>query len=91
MLWLICYDVSDDRQRSRVAETLEECGTRVQKSVFEVEASSAQIGRLAARLERLLDLATDSLRSYPLCEGCRRRALASGTEPVGEGRSYEVV
>lgn len=91
MLWIICYDVSEDRRRLRVAEALEESGSRVQKSVFEVEASSGQIGRLRARLERLIDSTTDSVRSYPLCEGCRRRALAAGVDVERVVENFQVV
>ena len=34
--YLICYDITDDRDRNRVARILERYGDRVQYSVFEV-------------------------------------------------------
>jgi CRISPR-associated protein Cas2 len=82
MLWVVCYDITDDRQRLDVAHALEDVGARVQKSVFEVEASVEAVGRLAGRLEALIDPRTDDLRYYPLCAGCRRRAGAAGTSPA---------
>jgi CRISPR-associated endonuclease Cas2 len=36
MHWLVCFDVQDDRTRSRISRYLETVGVRVQGSVFEV-------------------------------------------------------
>ena len=35
-VFLICYDISDDRERDRVARLLSRHGHRVQESVFEL-------------------------------------------------------
>lgn len=40
--YLICYDVTDDRDRNRVARLLERYGDRVQYSVFEVHLRRAE-------------------------------------------------
>jgi len=42
MRYLIVYDVSDDRARSRVAMALEGFGPRVQESVLEAEMAAAR-------------------------------------------------
>lgn len=36
MHWLVCFDVQDDRTRTRISRYLETVGRRVQGSVFEV-------------------------------------------------------
>jgi CRISPR-associated protein Cas2 len=36
MHWLVCFDIQDDRSRSRISRYLEKVGVRVQGSVFEV-------------------------------------------------------
>ncbi|MFN5864938.1 MAG: CRISPR-associated endonuclease Cas2, partial [Pseudanabaena sp.] len=41
MLWLVCYDVADDRRRLRLAKRLEQSCQRVQRSVFECPLSEA--------------------------------------------------
>jgi CRISPR-associated endonuclease Cas2 len=40
-VFVFCYDVASDKVRRRLADILEDKGTRVQKSVFEVRATRA--------------------------------------------------
>lgn len=51
-LFVICYDVSRDRDRIRLAALLERHGDRVQGSVFEgfmTRAAAEKLGQAAAR------------------------------------------
>jgi CRISPR-associated protein Cas2 len=71
---VIAYDVTDDRQRDRLARVLLGHGQRVQKSVFEVpQLPFSAFLRLRSLAEELIDPATDSLRYYRLCLRCSRR------------------
>lgn len=88
-VFVISYDVSDDRRRDRLRAFLETMGRRVQYSVFELIASDDLIRSVlegATEPERF-DLGTDSLRCYPLCGRCFARADVRGTAepPVGPG------
>ena len=54
--YLICYDIADDRDRTRVARLLERYGERVQYSVFEVHLGHAdQLTDIKDRLRDILD------------------------------------
>jgi CRISPR-associated protein Cas2 len=71
MLLLITYDVNTEdaggRKRLRkVAKTCQDYGRRVQNSVFECEADSAEVMKIKDRLIKLIDPETDSLRFYAL-------------------------
>ncbi len=59
--YLVAYDISDDRRRTRIAKCLEGYGDRVQYSVFVVDARPARLVRLRCRLEDLLDTRCDSV------------------------------
>ncbi len=48
-------------------------GMRVQRSVFEAELTGAQLKRLKARLERVINREEDSVRIYKLCSECIRQ------------------
>ena len=62
--WLVCFDITDDRNRRRVGDLLEEYGLRVQRSVFEISLESAQeLAGLRYRLQCWLDTG-DDLRFY---------------------------
>ncbi len=50
MFVLVCYDITDDRRRYRVASELENFGCRVQYSVFECHLEEPQLQELQARL-----------------------------------------
>jgi CRISPR-associated protein Cas2 len=81
----ICYDVTDDRRRARVAAALKDYGRRAQRSVFEADLSQDQFERLVRRLRRLLEPGEDSLRIYRLCEACRAKIVVlCGPPPYEE-------
>ncbi|MBD2580131.1 CRISPR-associated endonuclease Cas2 [Oscillatoria sp. FACHB-1406] len=80
-LYLICYDITNDSRRTKVAKLLEAYGLRIQKSVFEVIADEQQYSKLAQKLSKLLDLKQDQLRFYPLSERCRRDVKILGVLP----------
>lgn len=65
--YLICYDIEDDRERTRVARLLESYGQRVQYSVFEVHlAREADLEQLKTELRGLLAAPDAEVRFYRL-------------------------
>lgn len=86
MLYLLSYDIEDDKCRTRMHKLLENRGQWVQKSVFECLLDDAQLQELLDRAEKLLLRDFDSLRVYPLCASCfeRVRVLGCGTRPLEE-------
>lgn len=86
-LYVFCYDVASNKARRRIAELLEDKGTRVQKSVFEIRTTPA---RARALLERLSAerLAGDGVRMYCLTEDGRQRSEARGGAPVPERTEF---
>lgn len=84
-MWLVAYDISDDRRRSKVSELLESYGPRVQLSVFEAElATPAEERTLLGRLRDLIDLVEDQIRVYPIPDGPARRRLIIGDHRLQE-------
>ncbi len=74
MNFLISYDISNDRQRLRASQILEDYGDRIQRSVFELpDLDEAAWGKCWTRLQRRVELESgDSIRVYFLCEKCRK-------------------
>jgi CRISPR-associated protein Cas2 len=65
VLYLITYDVADDR-REDVATLLSGYGPRVQLSVFECELRSRrEAAALRVKLRNLIDPVEDQVRVYP--------------------------
>lgn len=80
-MYLISYDISNDRKRAKVAKVMEDYGRRVQYSVFECILDRVKYEELYGKLLELLkeeELA--SVRIYNLCEKCRQRTMVIGIE-----------
>ncbi|MFV9506742.1 MAG: CRISPR-associated endonuclease Cas2 [Oscillochloridaceae bacterium umkhey_bin13] len=85
MLYLIVYDISVDKRRTKLAKLLEGHGQRVQRSVFECDLEDRQLRKLQQRLDRLLRPADgDSLRIYRLCTQCKAAIMIRGDGPAVE-------
>lgn len=65
-LWVIAYDVADDKRRRLLAKCLAKQTQRVQESLFEGWLTQTELNRLLSEAALLLDLAEDKLRAYPL-------------------------
>jgi CRISPR-associated protein Cas2 len=90
MKYLICYDVTETRIRSKMSKYLEGFGHRIQYSVFICEASTEKIVGAKKKLERLA--AKSSKRMIlilPVCENCASRIWSYG-KPIERESIYIV-
>lgn len=60
-LWLVCYDISDDKRRTRIYKTLRGYGDHLQYSVFRCALSPMRLARLRAALEELVKPSEDQV------------------------------
>lgn len=87
MLVLVTYDVNTEtslgrKRLRRVARACENCGQRVQFSVFECLVDPGQWSALRARLIDEIDETQDSLRFYFLGSNWKRRVEHVGAKPA---------
>jgi len=66
--YLVIYDISDNKRLYQVAKVMEDFGIRVQRSVFEVNASPKIIETLRNRIGAVMELENDSVIIFPICE-----------------------
>ncbi len=78
MVYVVNYDVVDDRRRLKVAKVLTNYGRRVQKSVFECDLDDRRYLKMKQEVDRLIDHEEDSVRYYSLCSRCQRAVEVSG-------------
>jgi len=82
--YLVCFDLTDDRVRTRVGKELLRFGWRVQESVFEITVKTEpELAGLKRRLIKLLDGETE-LRFYRLCLNCRKASKRIDGMPLAE-------
>ena len=81
---LVCYDISRDSRRLRVAALLQNWGDRIQRSVFVCVLDRRALAALTVKLGKMIDPATDTVHIVPLCASCRDQVTVLGqhrTEP----------
>jgi CRISPR-associated protein Cas2 len=92
MIYLVVYDIEDDRIRNRVASLLEGYGERRQQSVFECRLDSAALEELTRRLQGVLKKPENGeIRVYRICGNCLEASFGMGKmEPVKDEICYIV-
>lgn len=80
-LYVVSYDIPDDRRRTKVHAILSGFGAWTQYSLFECYLTRKEIVLLRGRLARVVALREDTIRLYALCDACRNRV-----EVIGQGQ-----
>lgn len=90
MIYMICYDISDQRRLRKTAKVLQDFGIRVQKSFFQCEISKEGLVKLRTALLEIIDLKKDYFYIYPLCDECTRKAQSDGKGDLIVIRDFEI-
>jgi len=90
MFVVVSYDIANDKRRLKVAQKLEDYGTRVQYSVFECILEETKFKEM---VEKLLSLTEDedSLRFYNLCEACLKRIKVFGAAEITKDQEVYII
>lgn len=84
--YLVAYDISNNKLRSKIKKVLEKYGYRIQFSVFKCRLTEKNYFRMGVELENLIEnFSEDGLKSiqiYPLCQNCKNESIQLGDIPV---------
>jgi CRISPR-associated protein Cas2 len=58
---LVCYDVSSDKRRDKIAKACESYGARIQFSVFECPLDELRLQQMRGQLEELINRDEDQV------------------------------
>lgn len=83
-LYVVAYDISSNRRRTKVHKVLSGFGRWTQYSLFECYLSEKEYLQLRARLDKILEEGRDSIRFYPLCRSCEGKVETVGSPPPGK-------
>lgn len=72
------YDISNDRTRTKVSNTLLNYGKRIQYSVFEMDVKKEEAEMLEKEIKDLINIKEDSVRMYRLCRKCKDKVKIFG-------------
>lgn len=79
--FLVSYDVSDDRRRTRIFKTLYAYGDHAQYSVFFCELTAIELAELRGKLRSVLNAAEDQIMILDL--GAAENPLGADLECLG--------
>lgn len=91
MLYLVCYDISDDKVRYDISQRLLDFGARIQESVFECLLDAAQYQRMVAALDRIPLNELDKVRIYKICANCVEAVRIYGPGRVSSDPEFYLV
>ena len=78
MYYVISYDISDDKKRTKILKLLKNHGAHVQFSVFECDISIERLTKLVNTMKKTMNPLTDSIRIYSLCDRCKKEIKYAG-------------
>ena len=79
MITLITYDITEPKRLNNLRGFLKEFGLRTQKSVFECDIDADALKRIRAYCRDNLDIVSDSVRIYKICNRCINKVILSGS------------
>jgi CRISPR-associated protein Cas2 len=88
---LVCYDISRDDARARVAATLQVWGSRIQRSVFVCTLEASDLAELRERLRHIINDRTDAVHIVPLCGACWSGITVLGQATLDPDQLYWAV
>ena len=74
MIYIIAYDIANNRRRLKVAKILESWGYRIQESVFQLRLDTDSLACVRHLLSATITDAEDVIHIYPICASCADRA-----------------
>ena len=83
-MYIITYDIVEDKRRCRVHKLLKDYGHRVQYSVFETDITEKELAYLIKKLKTIINIETDNINFYFSCRNCEAKA-----SQIGKSRKIE--
>ncbi len=80
MNMIVAYDIADEKRLGAIARIMLDYGTRVQKSIFELQVTPGVFREMQKRVEAVIVAEKDGVKYFPLCGRCSQTV-----EIIGKG------
>ena len=78
-MYIVAYDISNDKIRTKIAKYLEKKGLRIQKSVFVLEISAKAVKFVMKDLNKLRK-DDGIIHVFAVCKTCRNKSKVIGKD-----------
>lgn len=79
MIYLVSYDIVNDKKRTKLHKMLKNYGVRNQYSVFECDLDGKKYVELEYKIKKIKIEIGDSIMVYPLCSICESKIIRRGS------------
>lgn len=83
-LYIVAYDISNDKRRTKLHNKLLDFGTPVQYSVFECHLDPKMRMKLEESIKKVIRPRKDGLRIYFICADCEKKIQV--TNPIASNK-----
>ena len=87
-LYVVAYDIPDDKRRTKVHRTLKGFGQWTEFSLFECFLTKKELLLMRAKLDKHLKASEDRVRIYTICDNCLGKIDTVGIAEPKEETSY---
>lgn len=87
-LYVVAYDIPDDKRRTKVHRILKGFGQWTEFSLFECFLTKKELLLMRAKLNQYLNADTDRVRIYTICETCLDKIETVGIPEAKEDIVY---
>ena len=87
-LYVVAYDIPDDKRRTKVHRLLKGFGQWTEFSLFECFLNKKELLLMRAKLSQRLNADTDRVRIYSVCENCLEKIETVGIPEAKEETVY---
>jgi CRISPR-associated protein Cas2 len=87
-LYVVAYDIPDDKRRTKVHRILKGFGQWTEFSLFECFLTKKELLLMRAKLNQYLNADTDRVRIYAICETCLDKIETVGIPEAKEETVY---
>ncbi len=91
MFYLVSYDITDTKRRTKLAKILKDYGDRVQYSVFECILDNKLLDKMVKRIHKIVKEEADSIRIYSICANCEKVINIIGQGKVSKDEEVYIV
>lgn len=91
MMYVVCYDIADNRRRGKVFNLLKDFGSWVQLSVFECDISRDEAKELMSKVKKIIDEEVDFVRVYSACASCLKQSIIMGKGKLSLNQDYYII
>ena len=90
-LWIVCYDITNEKRLRKIATCMKGFGEKKQKSVFECWLDDALLKEMFQEVQKHLQQPPDSFRCYQICDKCQAISRQKGKTEIQAMEKYYIV